>query len=120
MLRCAACAQATDEELQRAHTAEHVRRISGPPKADEWLMGDNFYSEVTPIAARYAAGCSVQVLPNSRPASIPVLSIILAARGQSSDAPFQKSLPSISNPGFEGGIAASRMWWTGHTCMNKI
>ncbi len=55
------CAQATDEELQRAHTAEHVRHISGPRKKDEWLMGDTFYSELTPVAARYAAGCSVQV-----------------------------------------------------------
>ncbi|CAL5221680.1 g3914 [Coccomyxa viridis] len=54
--------QATDEELQRAHTAEHVRHISGPRKDDDWLMGDNFYSELTPVAARYAAGCSVQAV----------------------------------------------------------
>ena len=61
VIMCAVCAQATDEELQRAHTAEHVRHISGPRKDDDWLMGDNFYSELTPVAARYAAGCSVQV-----------------------------------------------------------
>ena len=53
--------QATDEELERAHTAEHVRHISGPRKDGDWLVGDNFYSELTPTAARYAAGCTVQV-----------------------------------------------------------
>ena len=60
--------QATDEELERAHTAEHVRHISGPLKDGDWLVGDNFYSELTPTAARYAAGCTIQVqsVPNVR------------------------------------------------------
>ena len=66
-VRCAVCAQATDEELERAHTAEHVRHISGPRKEGDWLMGDNFYSELTPVAARYAAGCSVQVPSSLQP-----------------------------------------------------
>ena len=59
-LNCGAPAQATDEELHRAHTVEHVSHISGPAKAEEWLIGDNFYSELTPTAARYAAGCTVE------------------------------------------------------------
>lgn len=95
---CAVWVQATDEELQRAHTAEHVRHVSGPPKDDEWLMGDNFYSELTPIAARYAAGCSVQVsLPRpGRTMSIPGHITAVAARGQSLDAQVQGIPPSIS------------------------
>ncbi len=68
---CFTHTQATDEELQRAHTAEHVRHISGPRKDDDWLMGDNFYSELTPVAARYAAGCSVQVTVMPKAPNLP-------------------------------------------------
>ncbi len=53
--------QATDEELVLAHTEAHVRHIDGPPKGDEWQIGDNYYSAATPLAARTAAGCTVQV-----------------------------------------------------------
>ncbi len=53
--------QATDDELMLAHTESHVRHIDGPPKGDEWLIGDNYYSPLTPVAARMAAGCTVQV-----------------------------------------------------------
>ena len=60
-VKCGALLQATDEELHCAHTVEHVSHISGPAKADEWLIGDNFYSELTPTAARFAAGCTVAV-----------------------------------------------------------
>lgn len=53
--------QARDDELVLAHTEAHVRHIDGPPKDDEWQIGDNYYSAATPLAARTAAGCTVQV-----------------------------------------------------------
>jgi acetoin utilization deacetylase AcuC-like enzyme len=54
-------AQASDEELLRAHTEAHVKFVSGPPRVDDWLMGDNFFSPGTPLACRLAAGCTMQV-----------------------------------------------------------
>lgn len=57
-----AAVQARDDELEQAHTEAHVRHIDGPPKEDEWLIGDNYYSAATPLAARTAAGCTVQVI----------------------------------------------------------
>lgn len=68
---CFTHTQATDEELERAHTAEHVRHISGPRKAHSWLIGDNFYSDLTPTAARYAAGCTVQVTVMPKAPNLP-------------------------------------------------
>ena len=56
--------QASDEELTLAHTKSHVRDVDGPPKGDEWLIGDNYYSPMTPVAARMAAGCTVKVRSN--------------------------------------------------------
>ncbi len=53
--------QARYDELVLAHTEAHVRHIDGPPKGDEWQIGDNYYSAATPLAARTAAGCTVQV-----------------------------------------------------------
>lgn len=44
-----------------AHTEAHVAHIDGPPKDDEWQIGDNYYTAATPLAARTAAGCTVQV-----------------------------------------------------------
>ena len=56
-------AQATDAELRRAHTEAHIEFVSSPPRSDDWLMGDNFFSPATPLACRLAAGCTVQVRP---------------------------------------------------------
>ncbi len=52
--------QATDSELRLAHSEEHIAYIetSGP---EDWACGDNFFSEATPVAARTATGCTVQV-----------------------------------------------------------
>lgn len=55
------CLQASDAELRLAHSQEHIAYVDGPPEEDEWVYGDNFYSEATPVAARTAAGCTVQV-----------------------------------------------------------
>ncbi len=58
-MRACAC-QATDDELRLAHSADHIAYVDGPPGPDDWVMGDNFFSEATPVAARTAAGCTVQ------------------------------------------------------------
>ena len=52
--------QASDAELRLAHSQEHIAYVDGPPEEDEWVYGDNFFSEATPAAARTAAGCTVQ------------------------------------------------------------
>ncbi|CAL8468789.1 g8330 [Coccomyxa elongata] len=54
--------KARDDELVLAHTEAHVRHVDGPPKDDEWQIGDNYYSAATPLAARTAAGCTVQAV----------------------------------------------------------
>ena len=55
-----ACAQASDGELLRAHTEAHVRSVSGSARGGDRVVGDNFFSEGTPLACRLAAGCTVQ------------------------------------------------------------
>lgn len=62
--RCRAVAPraATDGELLRAHSADHVRAVdaSCPPGAASYDRGDMFYSPGTASAARLAAGCVAQ------------------------------------------------------------
>ncbi|KAK9831462.1 hypothetical protein WJX81_007773 [Elliptochloris bilobata] len=54
--------QASDSELRLAHSVEHIAFVDGPPGPDDWVYGDNFFSEATPVAARTAAGCTVQAV----------------------------------------------------------
>ena len=68
--------QATDDELRLAHSADHVAYVDGPPGPDDWVVGDNYFSEATPVAARTAAGCTVQVgalggCPATEPVTVP-------------------------------------------------
>ena len=73
------CLQASDAELRLAHSVEHIAFVDGPPGPDDWVYGDNFFSEATPVAARTAAGCTVQVRSGLPQSQMSCVSPLLAA-----------------------------------------